>query len=63
MDFKIGYLSTKHIAPDVHFFKPDEIPPPTNKRVLCLSKYGCIREGVFNPNFDSQWLPLPVRSK
>lgn len=61
--FRVGYLSSKDIAPEIHLFKPEENPPPTNKRVLCLSKLGCLREGVFNPNFDVQWLPLPARSK
>lgn len=63
MDFKIGYLSSKHIAPEIHLFKPEDVPPPTNKRVLCLSKYGVLRIDVFNPSFDREWCYLPTTSK
>lgn len=63
MDFKIGYLSSKNIAPDIHLFKPEEVPPPTNKRVLCLSKWGVLRIDVFNPSYDREWYYLPASSR
>lgn len=63
MDFKVGYLSSKFIAQEIHLFKPAENAPPKNKHVLCLSKFGVLRIDVFNPSFDSEWCYLPVTSK
>lgn len=63
MDFKIGYMSSKYVAPEMHLFRPEDKPPPTNKHVLCLSKFGVLRIDVFNPAFDKEWGYLPVSSK
>ena len=63
MEYQIGYVSSKYIAPEMHLFKPEEKEPPKNKLILCLSKYGVLRIGTWNPSYDRQWSPLPRVSK
>ena len=44
---------------EVLCYDPEIIPPPKNKHVWCVSKYGIGRKDVFNPEFDIAWYPLP----
>lgn len=48
-------LSTKEIM----CFDAEEVPPPENKIVWCVSKYGVGRKDIFIHGFDIAWFPLP----
>lgn len=43
----------------VYCLDPSIDPPPKNKQVWCVSKYGVGRKDIFNPEFDIAWYPLP----
>lgn len=44
---------------EVYCYDPNVYPPPKNKQVWCVSKYGIGRKDVFNHDFDIAWFPLP----
>ena len=64
MEFKVFHATTKHLEHPYHTIKPTpENPAPRNKLVWCISKFGCGRVDIFNPNFDIEFALLPVTSK
>lgn len=59
--FLIGAATTKHLPNGAKYFTWEEATPVSNKRYICLSKYGVARIGVPSKTFDVGFYPLPTR--
>lgn len=46
-------------TPDVYCYDAAEVPPPKNKIVWVVSKFGVGRRDRFCEGFDVAWFPLP----
>nr|DAD59939.1 MAG TPA: hypothetical protein [Bacteriophage sp.] len=46
-------------TPEVYCHDAEEVPPPKNKVVWVVSKFGVGRKDVFCEGFDVAWYPLP----
>lgn len=51
--------TTPYTTGDNFAYDVNKVTPPSNTKIVAISKYGVARIGMYIPGFDIAWSPLP----